>query len=139
VVLNASQPNAMSWIDKVKAVRRCGGQAMKADEPRPMFCSAKQSHPGRLPFTWAKRLDDYPATDPVHPERSAKGGDRKTTFSEGIDIRYRWLDKQNIDPLFPFGDGLSYTAFHHSDLDVVQAADNGLNVPHPEYGRPERR
>jgi beta-glucosidase len=92
-----------------------------------------------LPFTWAKRLDDYPATDPVHPERSAKGGDRKTTFSEGIDIRYRWLDKQNIDPLFPFGDGLSYTAFHHSDLDVVQAADNGLNVPHPEYGRPERR
>jgi beta-glucosidase len=83
---------------------------------------------GRLPFTWAKRLEDYPATDPAHPERSAKGVDGKTTFSEGVDIGYRWFDKQNIEPLFPFGFGLSYGSFSYSHVSVTSAPDKGLDV-----------
>jgi beta-glucosidase len=39
---------------------------------------------GQLPITWPKRLEDYPATDPTHRERSVKGVDRKITFSEGV-------------------------------------------------------
>ncbi len=54
--------------------------------------------------------------------------DGKTTFSEGVDIGYRWFDKQKIDPLFPFGFGLSYSSFRYSDLKVAPAADKGLDV-----------
>jgi beta-glucosidase len=41
-----------------------------------------------------------------------------TTFSEGIAVGYRWYDQQAIEPLFPFGHGLSYTQFRYSDLSV---------------------
>ena len=83
---------------------------------------------GRLPFTWGKRLEDYAATDPAHPERSAKGVNGATTFSEGVHVGYRWFDKQKTAPLFPFGFGLSYTKFEYSGLKVVPAADGGLDV-----------
>jgi len=83
---------------------------------------------GRLPFTWAKRLEDYAANDPAHPERSTKGINGKTTFSEGVEIGYRWFDAQKIEPMFPFGFGLSYSSFDYSGLKVTKAADDGLDV-----------
>jgi len=54
--------------------------------------------------------------------------DRKTTYSEGVNVGYRWFDKEDIAPLFPFGHGLSYTAFEYSGLKIETAADGGLNV-----------
>jgi len=81
-----------------------------------------------LPFTWARRLEDMPATDPAFPERTEKGTDGKTTFSEGIYVGYRWFDKKNVEPLFPFGHGLSYTKFDYSGLAAHKAADGGLDV-----------
>jgi beta-glucosidase len=82
---------------------------------------------GRLPFTWGKKLEDYAANDPKYPERSAAGVDKKTTFSEGVNVGYRWFDKQNTAPLFPFGFGLSYTKFEYSDL-TVHPAEDGLFI-----------
>jgi beta-glucosidase len=88
----------------------------------------KSSPAGRLPVTWGKRLEDYAATDPKHPERSKKGVDGKTTYSEGVNVGYRWFDKEKIAPLFAFGHGLSYTSFEYSGLKVSKAADGGLDV-----------
>jgi beta-glucosidase len=88
-----------------------------------------QSNPGgRLPMTWAKALSDYPATSPAHPERSTKGVDGKTTFSEGVLVGYRWFDEEKIEPLYPFGFGRSYTSFAMSDLKVTPTADGGVSV-----------
>jgi beta-glucosidase len=54
--------------------------------------------------------------------------DGKTTFSEGVDVGYRWFDRQKIEPLFPFGFGLSYTTFAYSGLHAEKSTDGGLNV-----------
>ncbi len=88
----------------------------------------KVSPAGRLPVTWGKRLEDYAASDPKYPERSGKGVDGKTTYSEGLDVGYRWFDKENIEPLFAFGHGLSYTTFSYSGLKVRKTSDGGLDV-----------
>jgi beta-glucosidase len=128
VVLNVSQPVAMPWIGKVKAVLQMWWPGDEGGWATANVLLGKVNPGGRLPFTWAKRLEDYPANDPAHPERSATGVDGKTTFTEGVDIGYRWFDKQNIEPLFPFGYGLSYTSFSYSQLKVSAAPDNGFDV-----------
>jgi beta-glucosidase len=128
VVLNTSQPVAMPWLDKVKAVVEMWWPGDEGGWATANVLLGKVNPAGRLPVTWAKRLGDYAANDPAHPERSAKGVDGKTTFSEGVDIGYRWFDKQKIDPLFAFGYGLSYSSFEYSDLRVKKASDDGLDV-----------
>lgn len=128
VVLNTSQPVAMPWLSKVKAVLEMWWPGDEGGWATANLLLGKVSPAGRLPVTWGKRLEDYPATDPRYPERSRKGVHHKTTFSEGVNVGYRWFDKQNIEPLFPFGHGLSYTTFEYSGLKVAKASDGGLDV-----------
>jgi beta-glucosidase len=128
VVLNVSQPVAMPWLGKVKAVLQMWWPGDEGGWATANVLLGKANPAGRLPFTWAKRLQDYAANNPAHPERSEEGVGGKTTFSEGVDVGYRWFDKQNIEPLFPFGFGLSYTSFSYSDLKVSAAPDNGFDV-----------
>jgi beta-glucosidase len=128
VVLNVSQPVAMPWLGKVKAVVQMWWPGDEGGWATADVLLGKANPAGRLPFTWAKRLEDYAANDPAHPERSDKGVDGKTTYSEGVDVGYRWFDKEKIEPLFPFGFGLSYTSFGYSELKVKKAGDEGLDV-----------
>ena len=128
VVLNTSQPVALPWLGKVKAVLEMWWPGDEGGWATANLLLGKTSPAGRLPVTWARRLEDYAATSPNHPERSKKGVDGKTTFSEGIDVGYRWFDRQKIEPLFPFGHGLSYTTFAYSGLRVNKGSDGGLTV-----------
>jgi beta-glucosidase len=128
VVLNTSQPVALPWVDKVKAVLEMWWPGDEGGFATANLLAGKASPAGRLPVTWAKSLSDYAATDPKHPERSMKGVDGKTTYTEGVNVGYRWFDKEKIDPLFAFGHGLSYTKFEYSDLKVEKKADGGLEV-----------
>jgi beta-glucosidase len=128
VVLNVSQPVAMPWLSKVKAVVQMWWPGDEGGWATANVLLGKVNPAGRLPFTWAKRLEDYAATDPAHPERSSKGVDGKTTYSEGVDVGYRYFDKQHIEPLFPFGYGLSYTTFDYSELRAKTSVDGGLDV-----------
>ena len=128
VVLNTSQPVAMPWLGKVKGVLEMW---WPGDEGG--WATAKtllgQSNPGgHLPMTWARALTDYASNSPAHPERSAKGVDGKTTFSEGVLVGYRWFDAENTAPLFPFGFSLSYTNFQLAEPKVTRTGDNGATV-----------
>ena len=154
VVLNVSQPIAMPWLDKVKGVLQMWWPGDEGGWATANILLGKTSPAGRLPFTWAKKLQDYPATNPKYPERSAKGVDGKTTFSEGVNVGYRWFDKEKIAPQFPFGFGLSYTTFAYANLKTEPAAEGGIvvefdvkntgpvasdEVPQVYLGRPEHK
>ncbi len=128
VVLNTSQPVAMPWIDKVKGVLEMWWPGDEGGRATAKTLLGQSDPAGRLPMTWAKQLSDYAANSPAHPERSAKGVDGKTTFSEGVLVGYRWFDDQKIEPLYPFGFGLSYTSFTMSDLKATAAADGSATV-----------
>ena len=128
VVLNTSQPVAMPWIGKVKGVLEMWWPGDEGGPATAKTLLGQNNPAGRLPMTWAKTLSDYAATSPAHPERSTKGVDGRTTFSEGVLVGYRWFDDQRIQPLYPFGYGLSYTGFGLSNLKVTPAADGGARV-----------
>jgi beta-glucosidase len=128
VVLNTSQPVAMPWIGKVKAVLEMWWPGDEGGESTAKLLLGRADPAGRLPVTWAKELTDYAANDPAHPERSAEGVNGKTTYSEGLLVGYRWFDAENKEPLFAFGHGLSYTSFAYSDLKVTGSAREGATV-----------
>jgi beta-glucosidase len=62
---------------------------------------------GKLPWTMPKSINDSPA----HATNSFPG-DQTVSYDEGLLVGYRWFDTKNIEPLYPFGYGLSYTTFH---------------------------
>lgn len=128
VVLNTSQPVALPWLHKVKAVLEMWWPGDEGGWATAKLLLGQANPGGKLPVTWAKRLEDYPATDPKYPERSAKGVNGLTTFSEGVLVGYRWFDAQKIEPLFPFGYGLSYTDFALSNTSVQRSTDGGATI-----------
>lgn len=69
----------------------------------------------KLPWTLPKDLKDSPA----HATNSFPG-DEVVEYKEGILVGYRWFDSKNIEPLYPFGYGLSYTNFKFSNLQTNQ-------------------
>ena len=128
VVLNTSQPVALPWINHVKGVLEMWWPGDEGGWSTANVLLGKVSPAGRLPVTWGRKLTDYPATDPSHPERSVKGVNGRTTYTEGVNVGYRWFQKEHIQPLFPFRYGLSYTTFAYSGLKTQKAPDGGLDV-----------
>jgi beta-glucosidase len=128
VVLNTSQPVALPWASRVKAILEMWWPGDEGGWATAKLLLGKSNPAGRLPVTWAKSLEDYPASNPNHKERSSAGLVGKTVFTEGVNVGYRWFDLQNVAPLFPFGHGLSYTRFDYSALKIEMASDGGIDL-----------
>jgi len=128
VVLNTSQPVPLPWANRVRAILEMWWPGDEGGWATARLLLGKVSPAGRLPMTWARQLQDYPATDPRYPERSADGVEHKTTYSEGVNVGYRWFYQQKIEPLYAFGHGLSYSRFAYSALKVDRAGRDGIDV-----------
>jgi len=120
VLVNACAPVAMPWVEDVDAILLTyfpgqeGGHAL-ADL---LFGDVNPS--GKLTVSFPKRLEDNPAYI-NYP------GQRDVHYGERIFVGYRYYDIKDIDPLFPFGHGLSYSQFEYSDLvlpDKVKVGEN---------------
>ena len=68
----------------------------------------KATPEGKLTATWARHYEDYPDAGRFG---YLDGDLDKAVYSEGIYVGYRWFDSFGVQPLFPFGYGLSYTSF----------------------------
>jgi beta-glucosidase len=128
VVLNTSQPVALPWASRVKAILQMWWPGDEGGWATAKLLLGKSNPAGRLPVTWAKALDDYAASNPHYPERSSAGVGGKTMFGEGVNVGYRWFDLQRVAPLFPFGYGQSYTSFDYSGLKIAMAGDGGIDL-----------
>ena len=83
---------------------------------------------GRLPVSFPRALEDNPAQPyyaPSEPYNKRGHTVVPTTYAEGIFTGYRGYGE--TAPLYPFGFGLGYTDFSHSELTVTPAGD-GFDV-----------
>ena len=117
VLINGTPIDMRKWIDKVPVVIEAwypgqeGGNAI-ADI---LFGDVNPS--GKLPVTFPKKIQDSASF------RNYPGKKGKVFYAEGIFVGYRHFDKNNIEPLFCFGHGLSYTTFRYSNLKINTQED----------------
>ena len=110
VVLYNGSPVEMPWVDKVSAIVEgyLGGQAVGIATVNVLFGDVNPC--GCLPETFPKKLSD-------NPSYLFYGGEgNEADYREGIFVGYRYYDKKEMEVLFPFGHGLSYTTFAFENL-----------------------
>ncbi|MFW9799721.1 MAG: glycoside hydrolase family 3 C-terminal domain-containing protein [Candidatus Thorarchaeota archaeon] len=124
VVLIAGSPIVMdTWLENVPAVLMAWYSGMEGGRAIANVLFGEVNPSGRLPLTFPKRLSDSPAHSTGTP-RTFPGIDKKVYYDEGIFVGYRWFDERGIEPLFPFGFGMSYTSFDYSDFRLDRASIN---------------
>jgi beta-glucosidase len=112
VVTTTGAAVAMPWLDKVQAVLHAWFPGQEAGAALADVLLGEVSPSGKLPLTFPRRLEDEPWFG------NFPGADGKVVYQEGVFVGYRWYDTRKLEPLFPFGFGLSYTTFAYHDLRV---------------------
>lgn len=113
VVINGGNPVEMPWINTVRAVAYAWYPGQEGAEATVNTLLGISNPSGKLPVSFPKRWEDAAAYGhyPEDPENS-----EEVTYAEGIYVGYRHFDSKNVEPLFPFGHGLSYTNFAYSGM-----------------------
>jgi Glycosyl hydrolase family 3 C-terminal domain len=119
VIVHSTGPVLMPWAlhENITAILWAGVPGQEAGNSLADILYGTWNPSGRLPFTIARQESDYGAR--------IQYGEQVVTYSEGLNVDYRWFDAHGIDPLFEFGFGLSYSAFEYSRLEVEGNADDG--------------
>ena len=109
IVLHNGSPVEMPWLGEIKGLLETylGGQAGGAAAANILYGKINPS--GKLAETMPLKLSD-------NPSYLNFGGGEKVEYREGIFVGYRYYDTKEMDVVFPFGYGLSYTTFAYSNL-----------------------
>lgn len=110
VVLLNGGPVNMPWLDQVGAVVEAWYTGQECGAAIAAVLLGEVNPSGKVPMTFPARLEDTPSF--IHDP----GENGQVRYGEGIFVGYRYYDKKDILPLFPFGHGLSYTTFTYRDL-----------------------
>ncbi len=106
LVLNVSAPVALNgWEERFDAIICVFLTGMQGANALADCLCGKVNPSGKLPLTWPKRIEDMPTY------LNFPGDGMQVQYGEGIFVGYRWYDARKIEPLYPFGHGLSYTDF----------------------------
>jgi len=112
VLLIGGCPVEMPWINNVKAVMMGWYAGMEAGHVFADCLFGDVNPSGKLPVTFPRKLSDCPHAQLNDYQREI------CEYREGVFVGYRWYEEKDIEPLFPFGHGLGYTAFAYSNLQI---------------------
>lgn len=113
VVLNSGGPVLMSaWIDRVPSALATWYLGQEAGNAVAAVLFGDENPSGKLPATFLREAKDSAAY------RNFPGSGGTVSYKEGLYVGYRHFDRNRLDPLFPFGYGLSYTTFTYRNLKI---------------------
>ncbi|KAH7877108.1 glycoside hydrolase family 3 protein [Lentinula edodes] len=123
IVVNQSGSSVtFPWIDEAHTVLQAfyGGNELGNGIADVLFGIVNPS--AKLSLTFPKRLADVPS----YPSYGSKGQEHgRILYNEGVFVGYRGYQIKNITPMFPFGFGLSYSAFEYSALNCSEISSEG--------------
>jgi beta-glucosidase len=131
VVLENGGPQLMPWLSNVNAVLEAWYPGQKGADAIANILFGSVNPSGKLPISFPASVSDLPRpTIPIpNPPDSTAPFDVDYTI-DGLNVGYKWYDINGMQPLFPFGFGLSYTTFSISNLQLTPDTPtaNGFQV-----------
>ncbi len=113
LLLNVAGPvDLMDYVDDVNAIVCLFFPGMEGARATADILFGDANPSGKLPLTFPKHYRDCPTS------KNFPGEFGEVTYGEGIYVGYRYYDYKGIEPLYPFGYGLSYTKFELTDISV---------------------
>jgi beta-glucosidase len=115
VVLETGGPVLMPWLDRVSGVLEAWYPGSAGGRAIARVLSGAVNPSGHLPVSFPRSLDQVP-----RPAIVGTGLPKDQPFDvhydEGAAVGYRWYAAKGLDPLLPFGLGLTYTSFARDNL-----------------------
>lgn len=117
IVLSHGASITMPWKNSVKAIITgyLGGEAGGRAIINAILGNVNPS--GKLAESYPNKLED------VSSYENFPGNEVNVAYKESIFVGYRYYDKNNIEVLYPFGYGLSYTNYNYSNLKINKIED----------------
>ena len=130
VVINAGGGvDMLPFLERSRAVLMAWYPGQEGGRAIAEILTGKVNPSGRLPISIERSIEDNPTFGSYHEntERIYKSP-RRVSYDEGVFVGYRGYDRNNIEPLFPFGYGLSYTSFKYGNISVSDAGNGAVTV-----------
>ena len=124
VIIISGNAVAMPWVDNVNAIVEAWYSGSQAGHAIADVVFGKVNPSGKLPFTFPVKLNDLGA----HAAGANDPKDLSVEYKEGLYVGYRWADKYDVEPLFAFGHGLSYTDFAYGDAKAKSSVKAGADL-----------
>ncbi|MBN2321367.1 MAG: glycoside hydrolase family 3 C-terminal domain-containing protein [Acidobacteria bacterium] len=121
----------MQWHDSVPAIIETWYPGQEGGRALGEILMGRTNPSGRLPVSFEKRPEDNPTFEYYYPKPGTDG----VEYGEGVFVGYRGYERNKVEPLFPFGYGLSYTTFEYRDLEIMPVAPGktGEMAPAAEF------
>jgi beta-glucosidase len=119
VILEHGTAVTMPWIAQVQAVLATWYPGVQGGPAIASVLVGETNPSGKLPLSFPKSELDL-------PQKEISQSDLDVVYREGLKMGYRWFDASAIEPLFPFGYGLSYTRFQYSALQVKAVSSGDI-------------
>jgi len=129
-VTSGGSVGMLPWLGKVPGLLATWYPGQEGGTALAEILFGARSPEGRLPVTFERSWDQSPVRDHYQPTIDAVTGLLHVRYAEGLFFGYRYYTSAGKEPLFPFGFGLSYTAFEFTDLEikVLGTLANGADV-----------
>jgi beta-glucosidase len=118
VIIISGNAVAMPWVNDVNAIVEAWYSGSQAGHAIADVIFGKVNPSGKLPFTFPVKLNDNGA----HALNAYDREDLSVEYKEGLYVGYRWADKFDVEPLFAFGHGLSYTEFSYGEAKCAKTS-----------------
>jgi len=126
VVLETNAGVAMPWASHVPAIVEAWYPGAKGGSALANILTGRVNPSGHLPVTFYASEAQLPR--PVRPGSKSEMDEFTLPYTEGAAIGYKWVDRNKLQPLFPFGHGPSYTTFEYGPISAAPGPNGGLRV-----------